>query len=452
MNRFLLAIVALLATQLAFAQDIKPNNLKDTLNWSFEQTSAGKKTPDKWHLMSPNAKKYSVSIDSTVRRSGLNSVLIASIDTAVNPQYAGIGYMLPAGYLGKEIKVKGWMKTENIKGSLALMLGVYDAEGNTLQFENLQNKRLRGSKEWKQYSVTLPLSADAQNVHIGPILIGEGKLWIDDIEVFVDGVPVQQAKLNPNFNPNPPRKPNYGNVESSGGYVKLKDAKLYYEIYGSGEPLLLLHGNSGSIHAFYRQIPELSKSFKVIAVDTRGQGKSTDESVSPLTYNGFADDMRQLLDSLHITKTNVLGWSDGGNTGLIMAIKYPSYINKLAVTGAVLAPTTDAVDASTLKEVRKQRDKIKGVNPSDLKSKRLMELLLDEPNIPVSDLKKITAPALIMAGEKDMIKEKHTRTIADNIPNSKLVIFKDATHYVPVEKYKEFNVTILEFFSPSVFK
>jgi pimeloyl-ACP methyl ester carboxylesterase len=446
MNKFVLAIVVLLTTHPAFAQDGKTNISKDTLNWSFEQSAKGRKTPDNWHLMSPNAKKYDVSLDSTIRRSGLHSLLISSIDTAISPQYAGVGYLLPARYSGNEVTVKGWMKTENMKGSLALMLGVYDADGNTLQFENLQDKRIKGSKEWKQYSVILPLSAEAQKIHIGPILIGKGKLWIDDIEVFIDGVPVQEAKLKPNFNPNPPLNPNYGDVAGAGGYIKLKDANLYYEVYGSGEPLLLLHGNSGSIHAFYKQIPELSKNFKVIAVDSRGQGKSTDESIGPLTYDGFADDMKQLLDSLHITKANILGWSDGGNTGLIMAIKYPSYVNKLAVTGAVLAPTTDAVDASTLKEVRKQRDNIKGITQPDLKSKRLMTLLLDEPSIPVSDLKQIKAPALVMAGEKDMIKEKHTRTIAGNIPDSKLVIFNDATHYVPVEKYKEFNAAVIAFF------
>lgn len=396
--------------------------------------------------MARNVKHYNVSTDSTISHSGLRSVLITSVDTAISPQFAGVGYMLPSRYLGREITVKGWMKTENMSGSLALMLGIYDKDGNTLQFENLQGKHIKGSKEWKQYTVTLPLPPEAQNIHIGPILIGKGKLWIDDIEVLIDGIPVQQAKLNPNFNLNPPRNPNYGNVANAGGYVKLKDAKLYYEVYGSGEPLLLLHGNSGSIHAFYRQIPELAKRFKVIAVDTRGQGKSTDESVSPLTYDGFADDMKQLLDSLHIAKANVLGWSDGGNTGLIMAFKYPSYVNKLAVTGAVLAPTTDAVDASTLREVREERNKITGTNPSDLKSKRLMTLLLDEPHISVSDLKQIKAPVLVMAGEKDMIKERHTRTIANNIPNSNLMLFKGATHFVPLEKYKEFNDAVVAFF------
>jgi pimeloyl-ACP methyl ester carboxylesterase len=439
MSKFLLTIAVALTTMFCFAQQTKSTLPTDVINQGFEQFDLRKNLPDKWHLMSRNAKQYRISSDSIIKHTGSRSLLIASADTAS-------GYVLPARYTGKEITVQAWMRTEDMKGSLGLMLGIYDAEGNILQFENLQSKHIKGTKDWKPYSVTLPLPAEAQNIQIGPILIGKGKLWIDDVTVLIDNMPVQQASINPDFNPNPPRNPNYGNVASAGGYVTLKDAKLYYEIYGSGQPLLLLHGNSGSIHAFYRQIPELAKHFKVIAVDTRGQGKSTDESSTPLTYHGFADDMKLLLDSLHIPKANVLGWSDGGNTGLIMAFKYPSYVSKLAVTGAVLEPTTNAVDASTLEKVKAERDKIRGTDQPALKAKRLMTLLLDEPHISINELKQIKAPTLVMAGEKDMIKEQHTRTIAKKISGSKLIIFKDATHYVPIEKYKEFNDAVIAFF------
>ena len=445
MHKFFLLLAIVFMAQFTFAQTGTINGKPDTLNLGFEKVSDGKILPDKWHLMSPNAKQYEVRIDNSTKHTGNSSIFISSVDTASSPESAGVGYTVPAKYAGKEITVKAWMKSEDMKGSLALMLGIYDADGNTLQFENLQKKKIKGTKDWKQYSVTLPLAAQAQIIHIGPIHIGKGILWIDDVELFIDGTPVQNAKLKLDFNPDPLRSPRYGSIASAGGYVKLRDATLYYETYGSGEPLLLLHGNSQSIYAFTKQIPELSKRYKVIAVDTRGQGKSTDESAEPLTYNKFADDMKQLLDSLHISKTNILGWSDGGNTGLIMAIKYPSYVNKLAITGAVLFPTTDAVDSKILKSIRQERDRVSSTDQQSVKKKRLMTLLLDEPHITVESLKQIKAPTLVMAGEKDMVKEKHTRTIADNIPNSKLLIFKDATHYAPVEKVKEFNNAVIEF-------
>lgn len=446
MNKFFLLLVIVFTAQFTSAQTGTIKGKPDSLTFSFEKTLEGKTLPDKWHIMSPNAKQYEVLIDHTTAHTGSSSIFISSLDTASSPQFAGIGYNVAAKYAGKEITVKAWMKSEDMKGCLALMLAVYDADGNTLQFKNLQKEKIKGTKNWKQYSVTLPLAAQAQLIHIGPILVGQGKLWADDVELFIDGEPVQSAKLKPDFNPNPPRTPRYGSITSAGSYVKLKDATLYYETYGSGEPLLLLHGNSQSIYAFSKQIPELSKKYKVIAVDTRGQGKSTDESTGPLTYDQFADDIRLMLDSLHIVKTNVLGWSDGGNTGLIMAIKYPYYVNKLAVTGANLAPTTDAVDGKILKSIKQERDGINGTDPRSVKRRKLMTLLLDEPHITVESLRQIKAPTLVMAGEKDMIKEKHTRTIADNIPGSKLLIFDGATHYVPVEKIKEFNEAVLAFF------
>lgn len=447
MNKFFLLLIIVFTSQIAFAQNSTVEVKIDTLNFGFEKVLEGKKLPDKWHIMSPNAKQYEVMIDNNMAHTGSSSIFISSVDTAFNPQFAGVGYSVPAKYAGKEITIKVWMKSEDMKGSLALMLAVYDADGNTLQFENLQNKKLKGTKDWKQYSVTLPLAAQAQLIHLGPILIGKGKLWADDVELFIDGAPIQKAGLKPDFNPNQPRSPRYGSIASAGSYIKLKDATLYYETYGSGEPLLLLHGNSQSIYAFTKQIPELSKRYKVIAVDTRSQGKSTDESAGPLTYDKFADDMKQLLDSLHISKTNILGWSDGGNTGLIMAIKYPSYVNKLAITGANLSPTTDAVDGKILNSIKQERDRTNDTDQQSIRKKRLMTMLLDEPHITVESLKLIKSPTLVMAGEKDMIKEKHTRTIANNITNSKLLIFKDATHYVPVEKIDEFNNAVIAFLS-----
>jgi pimeloyl-ACP methyl ester carboxylesterase len=427
-----------------------PPSNTDTLNFGFEQLNSKTQLPNWWHLMSSNKKQYVVRPDAEIKYSGAYSMLIASVDTAQKPKFAGLGYSIPGKYAGKEITVTAWMRTADMKGSLALMLGLYDAEGNTLAFENLEKKKLKGNADWKQYSVTLPMPENTQLIHIGPILIGQGKLWVDEVEVLIDGKLMTQAPLKLNFNPNPPRSPRYGSIDSVGHYVKLKDATLYYETYGTGEPLLLLHGNSQSIYAFAKQIPDLAKKYKVIAVDTRGQGRSIDESQGPLSYDQFAEDMKQLLDSLHISKANVLGWSDGGNTALIMAIKYPSYISKLAVTGAVLYPTADAVDASTLTAVKKAIDDIG--NPTNAKlvtQKRLFIMLLAEPHIKVESLKTINAPTLVMAGERDMIKEKNTRLIAKNIANSKLVIFKGATHYVPVEKVAAFNQTVLQFFDQS---
>ncbi len=236
----------------------------------------------------------------------------------------------------------------------------------------------------------------------------------------------------------------YGNNSALGKYIHLPDANIYYEVYGSGEPLLLMHGNAGSISHFYKQIAEFSKSWRVIAVDTRAQGKSTDASNTPLTYEKFADDMKLLLDSLSIKQANLVGWSDGGNTGLIMAIKYPAYVHKLVTMGAVLSP--NGVEPDVLKVLQNNVKENSVSSPVKTTPERLVTLLVNEPHISDNDLRQIQAPVLVVAGEKDLVRPQHTKEIAANIRHSKLLIIDGATHYAPWEKPAEFNKAVLDFF------
>src|SRR5512137_1463851 len=113
----------------------------------------------------------------------------------------------------------------------------------------------------------------------------------------------------------------YGSNPAAGKYVSVNDIKVYYEVYGEGEPLLLLHGNGGSIENFTYQIPELSRHFKVIAVDSRAQGRTSD-SDQEISYALMASDMSELIDKLNLGKVNVVGWSDGGNIGLELAFAH----------------------------------------------------------------------------------------------------------------------------------
>lgn len=241
-------------------------------------------------------------------------------------------------------------------------------------------------------------------------------------------------------------KTNYGSNKAIGKYSNVNGIKVYYETYGTGEPLLLLHGNGQSIVDFTKQIPVLAKQYHVIAVDTRAQGKSIDNDSTKLSYNIFASDMKILLDSLHLKKVNILGWSDGGNTALIMAIKYPEYVRKLVVMGANLNPTDNAVEKSTLNRLKNDLKMLQ--QKEDTESKQLNRLLLmlsTEPNISVDDLHKISSKTLILAGEKDVIKAEHTKLIAQSISKSQLIIFKKETHMVPNENANLFNQTVLNF-------
>ena len=435
MYKYLCSILILSICSNSYAQSKRPANY----GFGMEELPAD----STWQPV----KGYTSTADSNVKHSGKISLLMQQTAPGKAGSFASYLFYRPDKYLGKEIEVRAWMKFENVKEFVALMVKVIDEDFNTLQFKTLQDDKIHGTRDWALYSVKVQLPEHGQGLVFGTMLVGPGKLWTDDIQVLIDGKDITQAQLNPDFDPTPAKHPKYGSNMAASGTVKLKDATLYYETYGSGQPLLLFHGDSQSIFAFSKQIPELSKHYKVIAIDTRGQGKSTDLTTGPLTYDLFANDMKQLMDSLHIAKANMLGWSDGGIIGLLMAINYPSYVNKLAVTGANLEPSSHALDADALKGTRKQLDLWKkDTSAHAVMEARLFTMLLSEPHITLASLRTIKAPVLVMAGEHDVILEKHTKLIAATIPRSTLYIFKDASHYVPVEKIDEFNNEVISFF------
>lgn len=239
----------------------------------------------------------------------------------------------------------------------------------------------------------------------------------------------------------------FGNNDSTGNYASINGIKIYYEIYGEGLPLLLLHGNSESISSFDLQIPELSKHFKVIAVDTRGQGKSTEDGKT-YTYDLFAADMNALLNYLKIDSVFVVGWSDGGNTGLVMAMKYPKKVKRLITMGSNVFINNTVIDERTIDTLTAQLELTKLDNSYEAKNRgRLINMILTEPNYTFEDIKVITCPVLVLAGEKDVIKENHTKGIAENIKNSTLFIALNETHYFPKENADLFNKTIIDFLS-----
>lgn len=118
-----------------------------------------------------------------------------------------------------------------------------------------------------------------------------------------------------------------------GAYTQIGESKIYYEIHGSGEPLLLLHGGFSSIDSFYKQVPSLANHYRVIAVDSRGHGRSTDTAES-LSYESMSADAAGLLEQLEIHNIRVVGWSDGGVVGLDLAMNNPGLVSKLVTFGS----------------------------------------------------------------------------------------------------------------------
>lgn len=242
----------------------------------------------------------------------------------------------------------------------------------------------------------------------------------------------------------------YGNNPSAGHRFEFNGAKIYYEVYGKGEPLLLLHGNGGSIEHFKNQIPYFAKHYRVIAMDSRGQGKS-ELGGAKLTYELMMEDSNALLQHLNLKQVKVLGWSDGGILGLLLAIHYPDKVSRLAVMGANLVP--EAAYPWALDGIKTTVAKITAMKQSGDRSQdwdlqlQLLDLLGNQPHIPVSDLKRIQAPTLVMAGDRDVIRDEHTLQIFHGIPQSQLAIGNGVTHMWPWEKSQQFNSIIHDFFA-----
>lgn len=250
------------------------------------------------------------------------------------------------------------------------------------------------------------------------------------------------------------QKPRFGNDPVHGKYVQNRGFKMYNEVYGQGAPLLLIHGNGGEISNFENQIPFFAKKYQVIVADSRSHGKSIDLGDS-LSYDMMTDDLNALLEHLGKDSCYVIGWSDGGVEGLLLAIRHPEKVKKLAVTGANLIPDPIlSTDPWVVQDLIKNIDSLKKL-PSTANHKRLLKLwtlMLREPQISHEALQKINCPTLVIGGDQDVIVPRHTLEIAENIRNSNLWILPNSGHSTPWVYKDLFNQTIQTFFTTPYIK
>jgi pimeloyl-ACP methyl ester carboxylesterase len=237
----------------------------------------------------------------------------------------------------------------------------------------------------------------------------------------------------------------YGSNPAVGKSFTHDGVELYYEVYGTGQPLLLVHGNGASIASLRAQIDYFRGQYEVIAMDSRDQGRSAD-SPDKITYEKMTDDLAALIDHLNTGPAYVLGWSDGGIEALLLGIRHPARVKKIAAMAANLNPTDEALYPEVLALLRTMVEtaaKETTVNKRELK---LTQMALDEPHIDLKALETIAAPTLILAGDHDTIRDEHTLEIFHHIPNSQLCIFPDSTHMVPYDDPARFNAVVDGFF------
>lgn len=222
------------------------------------------------------------------------------------------------------------------------------------------------------------------------------------------------------------------------------DIKHFCVERGQGEPLILLHGNGESCEYFKNQIGVFSSRYHVYALDTRGHGK-TPRGGRPFTIRQFAEDLLEFMDERQIPRAHLLGFSDGGNIAMVFAIRCPDRVSRLILNGANL--NTGGVKRTVQVPIELgywAARKFSGKSAKARLNAEMLGLMVNDPNVSPQELSGITAKTLVIAGTKDMIKEEHTRLIAESIRGAELA-FIEGDHFIAHKRPEEFNRRVLEF-------
>ncbi len=221
------------------------------------------------------------------------------------------------------------------------------------------------------------------------------------------------------------------------GYAPVNGLEMYYEIHGTGEPLLLLHGQFASIGMFSRILPALAQSRRVVAVEQQGHGHTADID-RPLRFEQMADDTAALLRHIGIEKADVFGYSTGGWVALHLAVSHPSMVRRLAVSSAAYdidgyLPQIKAGLLNPRPEAFPEivRESYERVAPKPEQWSTLVakagEQAAAQRGLTAAQLSSITAPALVIAAERDVIRPEHARELA-RLLRTELVILPNSDH------------------------
>lgn len=229
-----------------------------------------------------------------------------------------------------------------------------------------------------------------------------------------------------------------------GGHAGLGDVRIYYEIYGQGPPVLLLHGNGENLHVFDDMIPVLTRKYRVIALDTRAHGKSG-RGGEPLCFATFARDVAGVMEQMGLARAPLIGFSDGGNTALHIALEFPEMVAGFVLLGANLH--TKGIEPRCQIPVQLGYylcSAIARLNKRAVDKRDILGLMVKHPNLTPDQLAAITAPALVIAGERDIVKRDHTEQIAAAIHGAGLRIIPRENHFGIVKSPRAFRL-IMEF-------
>lgn len=226
-------------------------------------------------------------------------------------------------------------------------------------------------------------------------------------------------------------------------FLEQDQVSIYYEVHGTGEPIVLLHGN-GEDHTYFKhQVPYLlTCGFQVILIDMRGHGASSLGN-QDLDFPLFAQDVIAVCDEQRIDQFHVLGFSDGANTAMQLGISYPDRIRSMILNSGNIHPK--GMCRKVYRDIQKAYVKTKvlaAFDPAHQKEVQLLQLMYHHPKLISAQLQRLSMPVLVIAGTKDMIEEAHTRAIAHAIPHVSLVLLPQGDHFIAQNRSDEFNKAI----------
>jgi pimeloyl-ACP methyl ester carboxylesterase len=244
------------------------------------------------------------------------------------------------------------------------------------------------------------------------------------------------------------------------GHIEHDGARIWYASYGSGPPVILLHGGLGHSGNWGYQVPALIGSgYRAIVIDSRGHGRSTRDE-QPYTYELLASDVVAVIDALHLEKAGLVGWSDGACTALILASNAPRRVAGVFFFACNMDPSgTKEIEFTPIlkrcfgRHVQDYQQLSATPNQFEEFSDAVGLMQKTQPNYSVQDLAQISVPVAIALSENDeFIKYEHAEYLARSIPNATLINLPNVSHFAPLQRPEQFNNSMLAFLSMFLFE
>lgn len=237
------------------------------------------------------------------------------------------------------------------------------------------------------------------------------------------------------------------------GYVEHEGARIWYAAYGSGSPVILLHGGLGHSGNWGYQVPVLvGDGYRTVVIDSRGHGRSTRDD-RPFSYELMASDVLAVMEKLGIEKAALVGWSDGACTSLVFASQDPSRVAGVFFFACNMDPSgtkeiefTPTLQRCFARHVKDYAQLSAAPDQFDEFSEAVGLMQRTQPNYSAEDLAQIRVPVAIVQSEHDeFIKPEHAEYLARVIPNAEYIFLPGVSHFAPLQRPELFNAAMLGF-------